>query len=166
MNWKWDDLEPWQREWTDALADNLENLELRVIATTALPQPFNDVRVRAWAAAWWTRQVLPYDFDPGRNDRVLSLVAARRRGYGACADGSASVAAAALLARAHEVDLCYEVLPRCTGDNTYAHARVVVDGDGVDPYPRASYDVARCAERLPARELLACRRAHRASARP
>lgn len=87
---------------------------------------------------------LPYRF-AGQDHRVYELEAARRRGWGACADASAAIAAAVLMVRG-TCAICYERTPVL---DTYAHARVSIGDTFVDAFPEQSLEVEACTALLP-----------------
>jgi hypothetical protein len=94
----------------------------------------------AEAAAKLVRQTCKYRFE-GQRHRVLELAACRRRGWAACADGSAAIAAVLLMAGAG-CAICYE--RACPADG-YAHVRVAIGSHFVDAFPEFSLDVPSCA---------------------
>lgn len=147
-----DDHPEWLEQWIAACDANLDDPLIRALARETIAKPFDAVvdKVRAEAAALAVRRLLPYRFT-GR-DRIVSLREARARGFGACGDGSAAVAAVALLSSSSSVvHLCYELSP---SRRSYAHVAVDVDGFRADPYPDASLSVTRCAVVDDVRELV------------
>ena len=87
----------------------------------------------------WVRR-LPYRFD-GERHRIASLRTCFRRGYGACADAAALVAAVAKL-NGEDAAVCYE---RVDSLPDYAHVRAVWRGWACDPWPERSFAVDECA---------------------
>lgn len=137
----------WWRQLRSAVSLNAHDLDLWECA-----HPLSGVVVdavdAARAAALHVRSVLPYRFTGV--ERILELRQALRRGYGACGDATAAVAAAVLMSGG-ECDVCYE-LARCADGSEpipgYAHVRVVVGGSAVDAYPDESLEVDGCAGRV------------------
>lgn len=130
----------WWRQFVSAVRLNAGDGELQDLVR--FHEALDDGEL-AQRAALHVRQVLPYRFD-GPRHRILELVAARRRGYGACGDATAAIAAA-LLMRGKSASVCYESTHTVPG---YAHVRIVVDGVVADAYPDASLDVSRCSATL------------------
>lgn len=140
----------WLRQWVNACKSNLDSDLARQLAAYQSPA---DVVTRAKAAAITFRMRVPYRFDQASPASIESLAVCEQRGFGACGDGSAFVAAVALLVgdpRA-SVRLCYETHPSSRG---YAHAAVDVAGIRADPYADASLSVPRCTASIEVRELL------------
>jgi len=77
--------------------------------------------------SWW-RQWMPYRFQP--DQAIVSRGECIARGYGACGDAAADIAATADRAGLQAL-ICIEAPPSLPG---YAHARVVVGGRTYDPY--------------------------------
>jgi hypothetical protein len=132
----------WLRQLLAATRINASNEEL--LSTVAQGETLSTLEAAVAVARRLHEgpHLLPYRFRPPQ--KILDLEACRRRGYGACGDASAAVAAAVLMVGGVPV-LCYEVTPTVDG---YAHVRIDVDGTFVDAFPDASFDVDRCAARL------------------
>ncbi|MCC7108008.1 MAG: hypothetical protein IT382_01860 [Deltaproteobacteria bacterium] len=90
----------------------------------------------AETAAAYVRTALPYRFD-GQAHRILDLPAAKARGYGACGDATAAVAAV-LLMRGSVPILAYEATETLDG---YAHVRIAMGRLFVDAYPEVSFSM-------------------------
>lgn len=153
----------WQAQWQRACIANYELLERgramtygEIAALTAKEDPTPE----EWAIAlmWMldsyavrrakkaakdltacVRDLVPYQFD-GEVHRIVGAAECCKRGYGACGDGSAIVAAVlvhrndqgAFVPSKHQGNLCYETVD---GIPQYAHARVFLDGIPVEPWP-------------------------------
>lgn len=117
---------PWLPAWVDAVRANVRALR-------GAPAPREAVRV-------W-RALVPYRYDADAH-RIASFHGCMLRGYGACADSSAFIAAAAIargLSSSHR--LCIQ-----QGPGIY-HARIVDDNARpLDPSPLA---VVRAASEVP-----------------
>lgn len=127
----------WVRQMQAAVRLNARDPSLAILASI----PTSRVAI-AEAAALLVRAI-PYRFD-GPTHRILDLPAARRRGYAACGDAAAAIAAALFLQSIEDVTVCYEATEAVSG---YAHVRIAIGGAFVDPYPEASIE-APCVERL------------------
>lgn len=141
----------WLQQWVAACQANIRSAEMDALFAAGGRA---DVVTMAKAAAVFVRAALPYRFDPHAHKRIEALGAARRQGFGACGEGSAFVAAAALradVAGTARVSLCYEQHPSSA---TYAHVAVDVGPHRVDPYPDASLRVSSCSSARDVRELL------------
>lgn len=127
-------LEQWMRELASALARNVRDESLIDIArsspTLALALGRGEALVR---------RALPYRFVD--DQRILSLHAAVDRGWGACGDATAALAAVAVVAGAHTVALCYE---DTVTERGYAHVRILADDVVGDAYRDQRLDVQAC----------------------
>lgn len=142
-------LPEWLQQWIEAARANL--VHERVRSLVAVPSSSTSRLLRPTAAALLVRETLPYRFDgPDSAPPVVSYAAALARGFGACGEGSAVVAAAAHLAGVRAT-LCYE---RAAAVERYAHVVVVVDGTRVDPWPHVALAVSRCTDTHDVEELL------------
>jgi len=126
----------WFRQFVSAVRLNAKDVELWAIADAHR----GDVLAAAEACALHVRTVLGYRFE-GAKHRILELEACRRRGFGACGDACAAIAAVVLMLDG-ECSLCYEQTRTL---NSYAHVRMFVNGAYVDAFPDASLEVDRCA---------------------
>ena len=88
----------------------------------------------------WLRARLPYRFDASRT--VASLWDAVPRGWGACAEAAAALAAWARL-QGRTVRWCLERRPDL--DPRYAHVVAVIDGAPWDVYAEAARPSRGCA---------------------
>jgi hypothetical protein len=138
----------WLRQFVVAVRTNLADPQLVELARRA-----GSPAQKALAAALHVRRTLPYRFD---RSPILSLRAAQKRGFGACGDGTAAVAAVVILAGGVPT-LCYEEIG--PSDPHYAHVRLIADGVGADAYPDASWNVNACSVRRDVRELVGWRAA-------
>lgn len=95
---------------------------------------------------------IPYRFLGDRHP-IVSLDAARSRGWAACADAAAAIAAAAYAYPwSRRAVLCVESPPDVEG---YSHVRVILDGIYYDPYEAYRADVPpSCEWSLPVAQLL------------
>lgn len=118
----------WWRQMASAIRLNARSAALAIIAKTSPSH-----MMAATSTAGWLRLTLPYRFD-GADHRILSLPEARRRGYGACGDATAAIAAV-LLHRGEPASIAYEASETLDG---YAHVRVVLGRVPVDAYPEMS----------------------------
>lgn len=118
----------WLRQFYAAVRLNAPDPALRAIAERAA-----SCHQAAQNCADWIRTVLPYRFD-GRGHRILELAAARRRGYGACGDATAAIAAV-LMMRGSVPVVAYEATETLDG---YAHVRIAMGRLFVDAFPEAS----------------------------
>lgn len=138
--------ERWVRQVVAAIHANAFNLDLWECARETIEHP-DQVLTPAEVAELVARGLrthdgplhLPYRFE-GQRHRVFDLEAAQRRGYGACADASAAIAAAVLMA-AGECSICYERSPSL---DAYAHVRVSIGDAFVDAFPEQSLEVDAC----------------------
>lgn len=119
----------WWRQLCSAIRLNATNEALRAIAHRA-----PSTAVAANVCADWLRQALPYHFD-GATHRILSLREAQARGYGACGDATAAIAAMLFLRSVAVVAIAYETTAALDG---YAHVRVALGRTFIDAYPEAS----------------------------
>jgi hypothetical protein len=126
----------WFREWLAVVESNVSTFadEPRVVAL-ARGWPFFATR----RVARFIRARIPYEFH-GEDHVVADWNDCLERGYGACADGSAIAAALFYLAGARRLHFCYEKVPAF---RTYAHARMVVSGRFVEPWPEQRRPEAR-----------------------
>jgi hypothetical protein len=103
-----DDHPPWLQQWIVAAQANAIDDELRALVwvpTQGPPTP----KLRALTAAAYVRLELLQRFDgPDAAPAVGSFQESRQRGFAACAEASAAVAAVAHLAGARSLGLCYE----------------------------------------------------------
>lgn len=90
----------------------------------------------------WLRTKLPYRFN--RRYPATSLWVAMPRGWGACGEAAAAIAAWAIAHR-RAVEFCLETRPDI--DDDYAHVVAVVDGQPFDVYAEAARPARRCAYR-------------------
>lgn len=118
----------WWRQMLAAVRLNARSAPLAIIASSSPSHA-----AAASSTADWLRLVLPYRFD-GASHRILSLPEALQRGYGACGDATAAIAAV-LLHRGRGADVAYEASETLDG---YAHVRVVMGSVPVDAYPEMS----------------------------
>lgn len=121
----------WRRQLHAAVRLNAADAGLMTLADESP----SDVAA-AMRAAQLVRALLPYRFDGARH-RILELSAARRRGWGACGDAVAAIAAV-LLARGRTATVCYEQSEAVTG---YAHVRIAIGRVFADAFPEASIEV-------------------------
>jgi hypothetical protein len=136
----------WRRQMASAIRLNATDPQLREFAHA---QTSNLDAARL--AAEHIRRVLPYRF-LGEGHRTLELAAARRRGFGACSDATAALAAV-MLWRTSEALVCYEnaavlyhsPVRLSEALRGYAHVRLSLGRDFVDAYPDASLEASRCA---------------------
>jgi hypothetical protein len=87
-------------------------------------------KAAAREAALVVRGNVPYRFE-GDSHAIDALDVVLTRGWGACADGAAAVAGV-FVGGHRRVQLCTETIP---GVPQYAHARVMIDGVPVEPWP-------------------------------
>lgn len=123
----------WWRQMLSAVRLNAADDALRIIATSS-PSPMH----AAQSCADWLRVTLPYRFD-GPAHRILTRRECAARGYGACGDAVAAIAATLLHTRAESVSVAYEAHQALEG---YAHVRVVLGRVPVDPWPEQSLSLA------------------------
>jgi hypothetical protein len=135
---------------SDFVAATTRNLER---ADTVRMRPVVDVVARTTSLRTLRRELsravrraMPYVFKGPLDHVIVSLDDAHDRAWGACGDGAAVAAAALLAASARGFDdvviggrrqrrrpqLCYETVE---GVSRYAHARVMLQGEAVEPWP-------------------------------
>ena len=102
------------------------------------PRAAAELAARVW------REHVPYRFE-GDSHPIVDFRRCRRRGWGACADAVAWVAAAAKYAGGRDVGACYETHP---SDPDYAHVSAIVEGLSLDPLPEYAYHVRGCSARI------------------
>jgi len=146
----------WKRDMRMAIARNMRDPELLALVVDAR----DDVPMLVSATELHVRRVLPYAF--GAAQRILALRSARRRGYGACGDGTAALAAVCALAGVPTSALCYEREETLRG---YAHVRILV-GDVVgDAFRDRRVEVDRCSAVIDLDRLMGARWRRDAAAR-
>lgn len=118
---------------------------------------YDEAPPRTLAQVMATFASLPYRFLGDRHP-IVSLEEARARGWAACADAAAALAAAAFAwPDTRRAIVCVEAPPHLAG---YSHVRLVLDSRAYDPYSafRAPGLPPSCEFTIPVVELLEARR--------
>jgi hypothetical protein len=133
----------WLDELRHAIRANLSDPRIRELAAR-----------RAWGlrdAVAWVRTRIPYRYDGPWAHRIVSLAGVELRGYGACGDGAALIAAVGLLRNLEGLSLCIEQLPNVA---QYGHVRIVHRHDALEPWPERRWEVPACSGLVDVRELV------------
>lgn len=82
---------------------------------------------------------VPYGYDGPHAHRVASWSTCRERGFASCADAAALILALLIASGRDDVALCIETVDALPD---YAHARILVGGVAVEPYPSKRWEAA------------------------
>jgi hypothetical protein len=136
----------WLRDFVAATRLNMADGFVRALASNV--QRTGSMRdAVAWVRAW-----IPYGYDGGRHHRVMPLEECLQRGYGACADGAAVLAAVGVVAGVLSLRLCIEGNP---SDASYSHVRMFAGDEPCEPWPERRWETPSCTGLWDLRALLA-----------